>query len=1156
MKVTFIKSTSKYCFIASIFLLLFLVLNNTLLAQSDFVPNKIIFRLKNKDILPKNEILYRLQNPKNSDLNNLLPNNLLPKPYNFFLSALQKNQKDFDINAVKPNTRAFLETIFAIDIHSDWTLEEAIKELQKDNAVVYVERIYNNYKTLDLPIFPSDPLVNNPSQYHLGKIRAYQAWDTNTGDPNVWIGITDDAFSVANADLAGNVVMPAGTNWDVADDDNVVSFGSDTHGTTVAMCASAVGNNNVGGVGVAYNCKFIPAKSATDLSIQQGNIQLIAGYTAILKCAMQPKCKVINMSWGRPGEFSQMESNFMKDIVQDYDVVLVAAAGNDNTENLYYPASYKPYVVSVGASDASDLKADFATYNGLIDLVAPGKSILTASTYGVNSGSSFSSPLVAGGAALIRSQFPTWTASQTIARLKTTTDFIDNVIGNEFYAGKLGTGRLNLEKALTAPTKAITVQNITFPSGQRGQIFKGQTRNMLVQFRNHLDALANLQITMTISSPNNFVTVTDGTSNLGAITANTAFNTQNDALTISVASNTPANTPILIKFQYKDGSYTYTEEYRMLVNAGNVSVNELQWAINDQANWAVYNSAFAQTTVITFKGKRMLEQAGLMIATHPDSVSNNVRTLPNSRQTHFTPSNTFFPTNYSTTGNFLQTTAVIEERTNNPKPIGVEITQKTYSWNEPNITRANVLEYELRNLSGKVINNIFAGVYADWDIEDSTKNRADWDAVNQMGYIYRDNSLFGGLVLLTNNPIRGNPTTFYNYFAFRNDTVASQGIPDLINEFTPFEKYVVLSGASFCSPSTGVCAPASRPQAGIQGQGANVSHALSTKFNNFKVGEKRTLAYAIVVGENLLELKNNAQAIRQKYKTLRTAPIPAIATTFSVCRGGTVNLNPTNGTLFNFYNVPPTQNNILPLATANALNFANVLTNQTIYVTNVSDLYESAFVTIQITIQETQAKFNLSPNVDKIFPLTLTNNSANATSYQWKITKQGGQVNADIQFQNNTNAQSQNPEIKFLQTGNYQVRLIARSSNNCVDSLQKNVVVTEDILAISPQIASQIKVYPNPINDNSNQQLFIKIPSEFQNPEKLQFVITDIQGRKIWENNNEINSEINNENQSEETKNLWAFDLHHLPKGMYFLHIQEKNTSQKNNLITKKILKN
>ncbi len=1104
---------------------------------ADFVPNKIIYRLKNKNILPQNTIIAQLQKD--------FFQQKLPAPTSLFV---QKNLKDIASHKnLKGNTKNFLETVFILDIHPDWALLDAVNLLKQDDAILYAERIYNNYKSLSLP---NDPLAQpSTTQYHLGIIRAYQAWDTNTGNPNVWIGITDDAFSVGHADLAGNVIMPNGTNWDVADEDNVVTVGSDTHGTTVAMCASAVPNNGLGGAGVGYNCKFIPAKSATDASIVSGNIDLIAGYTAILKCAMQPQCKVINMSWGRVGEFSQMENDFLKSIVQDHDVVLVAAAGNDNSENLYYPASYKPYVVSVGASDNLDLKADFATYNALIDLVAPGKNIITASGYPVNSGSSFASPLVAGGVALIRSQFPTWTASQTIARLKTTTDNIYNVIGNEFYAGKLGTGRLNLEKALTAPTKAITVQNITFPSGQRGQIFKGQTSNMLVQFRNHLDATTNLQITMTINSP--FVTITDGTSNIGAMTANTPFDTQNDALTISVASNTPANTPIVIKFRYQDGAYIYTEDYPMLINAGNVSVNELQWAVNDQANWAIYNSNYAQTTGITFKGKRLLQNAGLMIATHPDSVSNNVRTLPNSRQTHFTPQNTFFPTTYNNAGNFLQTTSIIEDRTTNPKPIGVEITQKTYSWNEPNITRANILEYEFRNLSGKIINNIFAGVYADWDIEDSTKNRADWDAVNQMGYIYRDNSIHGGLVLLTNNPIKGNPNTFYNYVAMQNNDVAGVGYPGLVDEFTASEKYAVLSGASLCDISN-VCAPTSRPQAGMQAQGTNVLHALSTKFNNFKIGETRTLAYAIVVGENLVELKANAQAIRQKFKTLRTAPIPVIATSFSVCKNGTINLNPSNGTLFNFYTMPPTQPNVLPVATANALNFANVQTAQTVYITNVSDLYESGFVTVQITVQDLQAKFNMVSASDKSIPITLNNISTNATNYTWKITKQGGQTNADIQFLNSTNNQSQNPEIKFLQTGNYQVRLIVRNANNCVDSTQKSIAISEDILAISKENFAQIRIYPNPVTETSNQLLFVELPIEIQN--KLQFTFTDIKGQIILKNNLENNAN-NTISSNIQDKNTFEIDLKALPKGMYFLHIQEKNNAQKSNVLVKKILK-
>ncbi|HBS43959.1 MAG TPA: peptidase S8, partial [Paenibacillus sp.] len=80
--------------------------------------------------------------------------------------------------------------------------------------------------------------------------------------------------------------------------------------------------------------------------------------------------KVINLSLG-----NYADSQFLHDAIKyayDRDIVLVSAAGNDNTERPGFPAAY-PEVIAVAATNASGEKASFSNYGDYIDGAAPGE---------------------------------------------------------------------------------------------------------------------------------------------------------------------------------------------------------------------------------------------------------------------------------------------------------------------------------------------------------------------------------------------------------------------------------------------------------------------------------------------------------------------------------------------------------------------------------------------------------------------------------------------------------------------------------------------------------------------------------------------------------------------------------------------------------------
>lgn len=159
--------------------------------------------------------------------------------------------------------------------------------------------------------------------------------------------------------------------------------------------------------------------------------------------AVRQGADVINMSWGLAADSTTLHNAIR--FAADHGVTLVAAAGNSNNDTPYYPAAW-PEVIAVAATNEADRKASFSTYGPQIYVDAPGVDIISAypgDRYSVASGTSFSAPIVAGEAALIKAM----TTSGVTDRVGRSAVNID--AENPHYAGELGLGRIDMLKGVT-----------------------------------------------------------------------------------------------------------------------------------------------------------------------------------------------------------------------------------------------------------------------------------------------------------------------------------------------------------------------------------------------------------------------------------------------------------------------------------------------------------------------------------------------------------------------------------------------------------------------------------------------------------------------------------------------------------------------------------
>ena len=284
---------------------------------------------------------------------------------------------------------------------------------------------------------PSDTLYTNQASY-LQAIRLPEAWDRVTGNDAMVMAIIDSGVQLSHPDLAGRLVPGYDfVNRDATPEDD---FG---HGTMVAGVAAASTNNGVGVAGGIWAGKIMPIK-VLDSRGAANDDNIAAG----IRYAVDRGADVINLSLGGPGASTILQNAV--DYATTNDVVVIGAAGNDGDTEPHYPAACEG-VVAVGAVDNFGNLASFSSRGSWISMVAPGVSITTTtrgSNYGQGSGTSFSSPLVAAVAFLLRAADPNATQQSIVARLMDSADDL----GSPGFDNLTGVGRVNARAALEETT--------------------------------------------------------------------------------------------------------------------------------------------------------------------------------------------------------------------------------------------------------------------------------------------------------------------------------------------------------------------------------------------------------------------------------------------------------------------------------------------------------------------------------------------------------------------------------------------------------------------------------------------------------------------------------------------------------------------------------
>ncbi|MGQ2906064.1 MAG: S8 family peptidase, partial [Neoaquamicrobium sediminum] len=313
----------------------------------------------------------------------------------------------------------------------------------------------------DVPVPPSLtqslPLIQMPAMYSAGATgNGYYVAVLDTGgrSSHQFLSsriVSEACYNTINSTYGSTSRCPGGAQASTAPGSGADCTASNIygcgHGTHVAGTAAGFNTAPQSGQpsnGVARDARIIsinifaqfPASQCGGLPAGYNSCVLtftsdqISGLERVYALRNTYNIAAINMSLGGGQHFSNCDTDSRKPIIDQLKAARIAtviAAGNEYYTNSVGAPGCISSAVTVGSATKSDVKSDFSNWGTLIDVVAPGSSIVASyingssnSQFSSLSGTSMASPHVAGAFAAIRTAHPNATVDQIENALKST----------------------------------------------------------------------------------------------------------------------------------------------------------------------------------------------------------------------------------------------------------------------------------------------------------------------------------------------------------------------------------------------------------------------------------------------------------------------------------------------------------------------------------------------------------------------------------------------------------------------------------------------------------------------------------------------------------------------------------------------------------------
>ncbi len=829
-------------------------------------------------IIEKGNTLY-LSNTIIIKLDGLKPDNLLQAKLLKSISPKKLELVFSESSAILRKGTSSLSNIYILEYLSDVDPGELSNKIKKLKGVEWAEPKL----VRKVAYQPNDPFYNSGQQTNLSRISAEAAWNITKGDTNVVIAIVDTGVDWTHPDLEANIFVnrkevPNNGNdeddsGEFPDDVNGWDFGGldgtpdnnpsedissrySYHGTHVAGIAGAVTDNSTGIASIGFNCRILPVKVARDdMRDVNGYAYVVYGYEVIAYAANKG-AKVINCSWGGYG--ASMYEQSIIDYATSKGALIVAAAGNNNTDIPFYPASYQG-VLSVGWLNTSDDTKSFAgNYGGTVDVMAPGSSIFSTwqrtgsgidITYFTIGGSSMSSPLVAGLAGLVYTRFPNYNPLQIAEQIRMTADDVD--LQNPGYEKLLGRGRINAYSALNDSGKvSVRTTDITYieNGNGNGMFNSGESFDVFFTLTNFLKKIDFVNISVESFDPS--VRVNLLTMSVGPIetmqTIKNAF-----GFRIEILPDSPLDKKVDFLIRFTTAGHEDFQWFSIKINPTyeTHSTNRITMTVTSKGALG-YNDYSSNQEGMGFQylgGSSLMFEGAFMYGTSSSMVMDAAR-ISESQSKDF---NMITPIKIISPGTFaFQEGYTNFDDSGASNRLGISTHFYTYSFNEPLDENYIIVRTALNNSSPQKIDSLYAGFFIDWDIpeDDYANNTTKYDSLDNFAYGYNSNTptVYVGTALISHNS--------YGYYPIKNDATTGDVRLFDSNGFTDAEKFITLS---------------KNLETGFQETG-DISYVVSGGPFNLQPGHTESIAYSIAAASTLDELRAVIKRSREKYKSVPT----------------------------------------------------------------------------------------------------------------------------------------------------------------------------------------------------------------------------------------------------------------------------------------------
>ena len=765
-----------------------------------------------------------------------------------------------------------LDRLLVVQTAASTDIPALAAKLSRLPVVEYAEPVFE-YEIVNeggreaLAAVPNDPAYGGGQQAYLANLQVEAAWDvmkSENGIPRPIVCIVDGGTNWQHEDLGANIwsnpgEIPANSidddgngfvddirGWNFRDNNNNPRGNSLTpsnanHGTHTGGLAAAVTHNAIGAASASWNPVLMPVNASGN---SDGSIAY--GYDGIVYAA-ENGADVVSLSWGGSGGSFALQD--IIDFATAAGTLVIAAAGNGNTSKPFYPAAYNGVlaVANVLNTDVRYGGPSASNYGGWLDVAAPGAGVYSTfdmgatNAYGLSTGTSMSCPVAAAVAALVAAQHPTWTALEVGEQVRISCDNINAV--NPGFVDLLGRGRVNAHRAVTVSGPAIRATSWTFADANaNGELNLGE--NVIVTLTVHNYLATAMAPSYALSSISPHVTITDGTQ-AGSTLVDDGDATLTAAFAFTVSPTAPLGTKLDLRLDITALGYADFQFVPIVIEplfeTHDVNAITVSLTSTGGIGWIGFPSGLGDEGVgFSFQGgQNVLFEGALLLGTGPTRLSDAAR-LGNER-TDFAPV-AGAPGVKLTPG--PQTDQEIRlaftDSINTTTPLGVRVDVTSWAMaNSPNDDFI-LMQFDVRNRNATVLDSLWAGLFFDWDIDESHfgSNRADYDASRQLGYAW--------------DPFPGLP--YVGVLALSGATVGYSAIPingsgapfALLDGFSKAEKWEVLqAGTGFLSAGP-----------------TDVANALSSGPYRVPVGGDVPIFFALIAGSNLADLQANADRAR------------------------------------------------------------------------------------------------------------------------------------------------------------------------------------------------------------------------------------------------------------------------------------------------------